>query len=83
MPLAWVKSDYLTKFENMPTEFGPVSLLFKLSQDGKAVEVTYYSRFRYQAKKVILHIPPIEGLSKVIINGTSTAAKPGDAIEIK
>jgi hypothetical protein len=44
VPLAWVTSREQTVFENMPTEYGPVDLKFRLSGDGKQLDVTFAGR---------------------------------------
>src|SRR5205823_3518274 len=68
-PLAWISRDEQTRFENMPTEFGPVTLKWKLTGDGETLQVEYSSKFRRAAKQVLLHVPPVPGLAKVSING--------------
>ena len=83
VPLAWVRSDYETKFEDMPTEYGPVSLKFRLSEDGEALMVDWQPKFRTQPDSVILHVPPVDGLKKVIINGMSHRISPGEIIKVK
>jgi hypothetical protein len=82
VPKAWLSSDIETEFENMPTEFGPVTIKFALSKDHKDLKVTYNHKFRRQPEKVMLHIPPVETLKKVVINGRTVKAKPSDVINI-
>lgn len=69
VPLAWLKADYLTRFENMVTEYGAVTLRFKLTDEGKTLEVDYQPNYRQKPKAVILHIPPLENIKTVRING--------------
>lgn len=69
VPKAWVTSNYLTRFENIATEFGPVDLKFKLSEDGKALDVTFAGDWRHKPTRVVLHAPPVPGLSKIVVNG--------------
>ncbi|MDO8587391.1 MAG: hypothetical protein Q7T82_10155 [Armatimonadota bacterium] len=69
IPLAWLRKDKEAKFGQIPTEFGPVTLRVKLAQSGKELRVTYAPRFRESPKKVVLHIPPVTGLTKVTLNG--------------
>jgi len=83
VPKAWVRSDYQTRFENIATEFGPVTLKFKLTEDGKALDVIYEPQFRHQPKKVALHVPPLDGLKKVVINGKATKTAAGDVIMVR
>ena len=80
VPKAWVTSNHLTRFENIATEFGPVDLKFKLSEDGKALDVTFAGDWRYKPGRVVLHAPPVPGLSKIVVNGTEHSAS--DEIEI-
>ncbi|MEA2062271.1 MAG: hypothetical protein U9P14_01115, partial [Gemmatimonadota bacterium] len=83
VPLAWLRTDFETKFESMPTEFGPVTIRFKLTGDRKALEVFFSSGFRIQPKKIVLHVPPVEGLAEVIINGRPVEAVPSSLIPVE
>ena len=67
-PLAWLSRKTWTVFEKMPTEFGPISLQFGLSRDGYTLRVRLSSSFRKLPQRVILHIPPAEGIRKITIN---------------
>jgi len=77
VPLAWVTSDCWSRFENMATEFGPVDLRFRLSPDKKTLEVQYDHRFRIYPKRVVLHVPPVDGLEAVEVNGKLMASYQG------
>jgi hypothetical protein len=68
-PLAWLRTDATATFENMPTEFGPVSLTAKLAPDGKELRVTFADRFRITPTRIMLHVPPVEGLKRITLNG--------------
>jgi len=81
VPLSWVKSDYLTRFEKIATEFGPVDLKFQLSEDGKTLEVTAAGKWHHKPQRVVFHAPPVPGLAKIVINGAEYPA--ADEIEIK
>ncbi len=69
LPLVWLRTDRQTRFERVPTEFGPVTVNTKLSSGGKTLEVTYQASFRRPPKRVVLHVPPVSGLKAVKING--------------
>jgi len=69
MPLAWLPPSQPAVFQNIPTEFGPVTVETKLSADGRTLEVTYQPTFRGAAPKVWLHIPPVDGLTTLKVNG--------------
>jgi len=80
-PHAWITSDEETRFEKMPTEFGPVNLKFRRSADGKTFHVSFNASWREKPGKVILHVPQMQGLQKIVINGKSY--KGVKTIEIK
>lgn len=68
-PLAWVDAlGSESVFENMPTEFGPVSLRVRLNSTENQLEVRYHPRYRIRPSRVVLHVPPIEGLRKVAVS---------------
>ncbi len=79
-PQAWLKTDYLTRFEKIVTEFGPVSLHFKLDENGQTLDVTWSPAFHHTPDKVVLHIPPVEGLNQIRINGQSRETHPGSTL---
>lgn len=81
-PLAWISSERETKFENMPTAYGPVTLRWKLSKDGKTLNLDYEPNFESKPDKVVLHIPPVEGLKKISINGKTRSVKPGGKLTL-
>jgi hypothetical protein len=72
-PLAWLRADKESRFANMPTEFGPVSLTIRLSADGRELDVAFAPRFRTTPKRIMLHVPPIRGLAGIRVNGKSLA----------
>jgi hypothetical protein len=79
-PLAWVRTKEQTRFENMPTEFGQVTLKWELSRDGRTLNVDYVPRLRRVPATVYLHVPPLPQLRAVIVNGKTYEVKPGEAI---
>ncbi len=82
VPLAWLRTDFTTRFDNMPTEYGPVSIQFKLADAGKCLEVHFQPPFRQPPREVILHIPPVPGLEKALINGESKLVRPGEQLRL-
>lgn len=66
MPLAWLSGEG-SRFENMPTKYGPIDLRAELS--GKELQVTFAGRFRAKPSRVVLHIPPVPGLKTITLNG--------------
>jgi hypothetical protein len=79
-PLAWFAEKEQTRFENMPTDFGPVTLKWQLADGGKTLRIDYTPKFRRPPKAVVLHVATLAGLQKVTINGQERAAKPGESI---
>ena len=53
----------------MPTEFGPVSVVARLSRDGKGLDIKCTTDLRYPPRRIVLHVPPVAGLRKVVVNG--------------
>jgi hypothetical protein len=72
-PLAWLGADKEARFENMPTEFGVVSLTAALSPDGRELRVTFTPKFRTAPKRLVLHVPPVEGLTAIRLNNQPLA----------
>jgi hypothetical protein len=81
-PLAWVRAERETRFENVPTEFGPVTLKVRLSRDGRTLKAGFVGRFRQSPRRVLLHVPPVAGLRRVEVNGKAMSAGRG-AIVVK
>ncbi|MCX7427682.1 MAG: hypothetical protein NTW96_18895 [Planctomycetia bacterium] len=73
MPLAWLRPDKVSRFENVPTEFGVVSLTAGLSEDGRELRVTFTPKFEFAPKRVVLHVPPVKGLASIQVNGKPLA----------
>jgi hypothetical protein len=82
-PRAWLKTDHLTRFENIPTLHGPVTVRFQLKDAGKTLHVEYEPKYRLKPNKVLLHVPPMDGIEQVTINGKSRSAAPGQSIQIE
>ena len=70
-PHAWISSEEETRFEMMPTEYGPVNLKFRLSPDGKTLNVSFSAEWRDKPNKVILHVSQMPGLEQIVVNGKS------------
>jgi len=73
-PLAWISCKEESVMDNMPTEYGPVSLRFRKSADGKNLDVTFSAKWRGAAPKIILHPVPVSGLESITVNGKKYAA---------
>jgi len=81
-PLAWFSSTEQTEFQNMPTEFGPVSLKWKLENGGTTLNVHYAASFRRAPQAVLLHVPPVPGLQRIVVNGREHHAQQGASIRL-
>ena len=69
VPLTWLRGDEGSAFENMPTEFGPVTMRARLTAGGKELDVEFRPNFRVRPATVVLHVPPVEGLESIALNG--------------
>jgi len=82
VPRAWLSPDYETRFEHLATEFGPVTLRFRLERRTKTLRVDWRPAFRSAPRSVVLHVPPIEGLQAVVLNGQRIKTKPGAVLQV-
>ena len=71
----FVKRPVSGSILKMPTEFGPVDLTAQLSADGKTLEVQFQGDWRERPGTIVLHVPPVPGLKKVLVNGKKYAAR--------
>jgi len=81
-PKAWLKSDRQTKFENVPTVFGPVTVRFDLQDGGSTLAVEYQDKFHHSPRQVHLHLPPLPGITRVIVNGKTIERQAGDVVDL-
>ena len=56
LPLAWLRTDRSMRFENVPTEFGSVSMTAQLAADGGELRVTFAPRFRFAPQRIVLYV---------------------------
>ncbi len=82
VPRAWLSEQTTTRFENVPTLFGPVTVNFRLTEGGTTLDLDFRERFRHPPAKILLHVPPLPDLNKVVINGKSNDAGPGDVLTV-
>ncbi len=82
VPKAWLKADRQTKFENVPTVFGPVTVRFGLQDAGRTLAVEYQGRFHHPPARMRLHMPPVATLSRVIVNGKPFDTRPGEVLGV-
>jgi hypothetical protein len=80
-PLAWMRSDRPARFEKIPTYYGPVDLTMQLAEKGKTLDVRFSGKFHHSPERIVLHTPPVPGLSKIRVNGKSYRA--GKEIQVR
>ncbi|NUQ64055.1 MAG: hypothetical protein HUU20_16380 [Pirellulales bacterium] len=83
VPLAWLRTDRPTTFERIPTELGPVTLRLQLQENGRRLLVTFQPHFRRKPQGVLLHVPPLDGLSEIAVGGRVHAAQRGNVIALE
>lgn len=76
-PLAWISAERQSRFERFPTAFGPVTVRWRLSADGRTLQVEYAPTFHQRPGRIVLHAPPLDGLTTIVVNGQSHPARPG------
>lgn len=76
-PLAWIIPKQETVFDNMPTEFGPMSLRLRLSDDRRVMYIFFSEEFREHPRRIVLHVPQITELCQIIINGRKHKIRSG------
>ncbi len=82
VPKAWLRADRVTRFENIPTVFGPVSVRFGLDAAGSTLNVDWDARYHHPPTKIVLHVPPLGGVARVVINGEPRGARAGDHLDL-
>lgn len=68
LPLSWLSRQEDTLFQRLPTRYGPLSLKLRL-QDAEVLNIQYQPPSRRAPQKTMLHIPPLPGLCRVVLNG--------------
>lgn len=83
VPRAWLSSERPASFERIPTQFGPATLSFQLADNNRRLVATFDHQFRHAPKAISLHIPPLDTLTEVTINGRKQTVRPGEIIQVK
>ena len=75
MPQAWLKPGATTRFANMATEFGPVTLDTRVARGGRTLHVGFKPAFRRGAgpRRIVPHTPPLPKGRRVVFNGRAVA----------
>lgn len=82
VPDAWLSDARSTVLERVPTEFGPVTLRFRLEDDACRLGVDFRPQFRHPPQAISLHIPGRDKLRSVSVNGVVREVAPGDVVAI-
>lgn len=56
LPSAWTQPGNRTQLSEMPTSFGPVSILLQVAEDGKSAKLTIEPPQRDRPEKIVLHL---------------------------
>lgn len=83
VPRAWLKASPVTRFERVPTVFGPVTVRFRLDESSSTLDVEYEPRFHHAPRRVLLHMPLLDSVTSVRINGKLRPARPGDVVPLE
>ncbi len=68
VPPEWLKLPGLS-LVRMPTEYGPVTLASVISKNGAKLDIRYRAEFFAAPRKVVLHLPRIDGVRETRLNG--------------
>ncbi|WP_433359134.1 hypothetical protein [Streptosporangium sp. CA-115845] len=80
-PLEWLSGKKQTRFEKVPTKFGPVTLRFKLEGRGHdTLKVEFHGDWHHKPGRVVVETPPRPGLKWIVVNGNRYRA--GRRIEL-
>lgn len=82
VPRAWVRPEAVTRFEQVPTIFGPVTCRFGLTDDGATLNVEVESRYHHPPAAVRLNVPPVPGVRRLVVNGRAHEVRPGDVLTL-
>jgi hypothetical protein len=74
-PLAWLRTEQPSRFEKIPTCYGPVNLVVKLTDGGKTLDVRFTGTFHTRPDRVVLHAPPVPALEMIRVNGKEHPAR--------
>lgn len=73
-PLEWLSSSHLTRFEKIPTKYGPVTLRMKLSNDRRTLKVDVEGDWHHKPRRVVVETPPLPDLKWITVNGSKYRA---------
>ncbi|MBI4579492.1 MAG: hypothetical protein HY718_07315 [Planctomycetes bacterium] len=83
VPKAWLSRAQKTHFEAIPTIFGPVTVVFEPSAEATSLQVEYAPHFHHPPKRVVIHGPPLPGLTSVVVNSRMIAMRPGGTVVVE
>jgi len=70
VPRSWTRRGAVTRLHDVPTQFGPVSIVLRMSDDGQRATVELTSPRREPPRKIVLHLESFAGdLKTATLNG--------------
>ena len=60
-----------------------MTLRFKLADGGKRLDVVFEPKWRVKPARVMLHVPPVEGLRTIECNGKSYSTEGKTTVELE
>lgn len=76
-PRDWLTAEAETRFSRVPTFYGPVDLRFRLTRGGRTLSITFAGHWHHAPRRVVVHVPPVDGLQTVEVNGRTYPAGKG------
>ncbi|MGH1564712.1 hypothetical protein [Mumia sp. DW29H23] len=73
-PNAWLTSE-VTEFSKIPTKYGQVDLAFRLSRDGRTLEVEFEGRWHHKPRRIVVHPVPGSSVRWIRVNGRKYRAE--------
>ncbi|WP_154674194.1 hypothetical protein [Nakamurella lactea] len=67
-PQGWV-TDSQTRFDRMPTRFGPIDLRIQRSADGRTVDLTVHGSWHHRPAGITVHTAALAGARRLRVNG--------------
>ena len=81
VPPAWIAPGKSMTFEAVATEFGPVNL-HVAREESTVLDVSFEGAGRIAPKRVCLHVPRLDALKTLRLNGRQVPGKPGRRMEL-
>ena len=80
VPQAGLVPGRPTRFDRIPTVFGPVSVRLEMSEAGSALRIEYGCSLHHRPAKVVLHVRSVESILSDRIKGKSYETSRGHMV---